>query len=338
MSKDNAINTRIIWVDITKIIACVLVVLGHFFQSMTKASIIPAGNLYEWFNTTIYYFHVPLFFICSGYLYQEYSKVNSLESWKRNIVKKGLALGVPYITFSVATWLLKTLFSGDVNSQIGGLLETLLIHPTAPYWYLYTLFLIFLITPTFSTPKNALIGLTLAFVAKTFVLIFGGLSIYAISTIFINEIWFVIGMCISIFDVQITNKKWQGAITGITFLGLSVAVFITEYQNTIVSFGLGLMACAAVILLVAGFHQKEGRVINFLVNYTMPIFLMHTLFAAPLRTVLLKFGISNPAIHIILGLGISFIGPIAAAWFMRKSIWADFFLYPNRNVQIMKNR
>lgn len=62
------------WVDDVKVIACILVVLGHFFQSMTKANILPANDLYKWFNTTIYYFHVPLFFMCSGYLYQKYSK------------------------------------------------------------------------------------------------------------------------------------------------------------------------------------------------------------------------------------------------------------------------
>lgn len=49
------------WVDYVKVIACVLVVLGHFFQSMVKATIIPDNDLYSWFNKTIYYFHVPLF-------------------------------------------------------------------------------------------------------------------------------------------------------------------------------------------------------------------------------------------------------------------------------------
>jgi hypothetical protein len=54
---------REVWVDNVKIIACILVVLGHFFQSMTKALILPETDLYMWFNQTIYYFHVPLFFV-----------------------------------------------------------------------------------------------------------------------------------------------------------------------------------------------------------------------------------------------------------------------------------
>ena len=53
MSERIAVRTREKWVDDVKVIACILVVLGHFFQSMTKANILPENDLYEWFNTTI---------------------------------------------------------------------------------------------------------------------------------------------------------------------------------------------------------------------------------------------------------------------------------------------
>lgn len=55
---------------------------------MVKATIIPDNDLYSWFNKTIYYFHVPLFFICSGYLYQKYSRIKNILDWKNNIIKK----------------------------------------------------------------------------------------------------------------------------------------------------------------------------------------------------------------------------------------------------------
>ena len=162
------------WVDDVKVIACILVVLGHFFQSMTKANILSSNDLYGWFNTTIYHFHVPLFFICSGYLYQKYSKVNSLKSWKKNVAKKSICLGVPYVTFTTVTWALKKMFSDSVNDQIGGLLDTLLLHPTSPYWYLYALFFIFLVTPTFSNVKRAVMGGIVAMAAKFLIMSCGG--------------------------------------------------------------------------------------------------------------------------------------------------------------------
>ena len=329
MSEQAAVRTREKWVDDVKVIACILVVLGHFFQSMTKANILPENDLYQWFNTTIYYFHVPLFFICSGYLYQKYSKVNDFKSWKKNVAKKALALGVPYVTFTTATWVLKTMFSGSVNDQIGGLGGTLLLHPTAPYWYLYALFFIFLVTPTFSTMKTAVIGLIVAVVAKALVLT-GGTEINVVSTVLANEIWFVLGMSICIFNVQIRGKKLQGTVSSLIFLVLSVVVYTVDIQSLVVSFILGLMACASVILLVADYEDKTGKLMAFLAKYTMPIFLMHTLFAAPLRSVLLKIGIANPAAHVVLGIGISFAGPIIAAWIMKKTKWLEFFLYPNK--------
>lgn len=300
---------------------------------MTKANILPENDLYEWFETTIYYFHVPLFFICSGYLYQKYSKVNNVGSWCRNAQKKALALGVPYLTFSTATWVLKKVFSSSVNDQIGGLGDTLFLHPTAPYWYLYALFFIFLVTPTFSGAKAAAIGLIVALVAKILILTGGGTSIYAISTVLSNEVWFILGMSICAFNVQLKGRRVQGTIIELLFVLLSVLVYTAEINGSAISFAMGILACVAIILMVAGFEDKFGRGMDFLAKYTMPILLMHTLFAAPLRSILMKLGIENAVVHVVLGLGISFAGPIIAAWIMKKTKRLDFFLYPVANIQ-----
>ena len=332
MREKTAVRTREKWVDDVKVIACILVVLGHFFQSMTKANILPENTLYEWFNTTIYYFHVPLFFICSGYLYQKYGKVNSVGSWCKNVAKKALALGVPYATFTTATWVLKKVFSSSVNDQIGGLGDTLFFHPTAPYWYLYALFFIFLVTPTFSSVKAAAVGLIVALAAKVLILT-GGYSVYAVSTVLSNEIWFVLGMSICAFNVQLKGRKVKGTIFGMLFIILSIVVYTVEIGSSVISFAMGLLACVAVILMTAGFEEKFGRGMDFLAKYTMPIFLMHTLFAAPLRSILMKIGIENAVIHVVLGLVISFAGPIIAAWIMKKTKWLEFFLYPNKFIR-----
>lgn len=165
---------RVYWVDYVKVIACVLVVLGHFFQSMIKSGILPANDFYKWFDTTIYYFHVPLFFICSGFLYQKFSRVNSIETWRKNISRKIIALGIPYIIFSLATWILKNVFSGAVNEQSNGLLKTLFFHPLSPYWFLYCLFFLFLIIPTFENIKMAGLILVITIGAKLLICMCGG--------------------------------------------------------------------------------------------------------------------------------------------------------------------
>lgn len=330
---------REIWVDNVKVIACILVVLGHFFMSMVTANVLPDTDLYQWFRETIYYFHVPLFFICSGYLYQKLSKVDDVHSWWKNVLKKALNLGVPYFTFSFATWLLKTVFSSSVNTQIGGLFDTLFIYPTAPYWYLYALFFLFLITPTFRNKSMAVVGLLIALAFKALGIFGGGYGVQAISYVLSNEIWFVIGMCLSVFEFKkylLKRNLITPIATGAIFLLLSVWVYMIGINHGVISFLLGLLACFSVVALMTKIYGNRGQSAAFgvLAKYTMPIFLMHTLFAAPLRTVLFKVGIQKAVIHVVLGIAISFIGPMIAAIIMKKSKWLEFFLYPSKFIKM----
>lgn len=148
----------------------------------------------------------------------------------------------------------------------------------------------------------------------------------------------MLGMSISVFDIEIKGKKIQGVVCGIAFLVLSVCVYVMDVNIPLLSFLLGLLACIAVILLIAGFEDKFGRKMNFLAKYTMPVFLMHTLFAAPVRSVLLKIGITNPVLHVLLGISISFIGPIVAAWIMKKTKWLEFFIYPTKVIMLINTQ
>ena len=330
---------REIWVDNVKVIACILVVLGHFFQSMTKSDVLPANDLYQWFNQTIYYFHVPLFFICSGYLYQKLSVVNDAHSWGRNVLKKIINLGIPYFVFSFATWLLKTVFSSSTNDEIGGVFDTLFLHPTSPYWYLYALFFMFLITPTFRNKTMAIGGLIVALAFKVLGIFWSGYGVQVISYILANEIWFVIGMCLSVFEFKKYLMKRDLVIpiaTGVIFLLLSIWVYLIGINHGVISFLLGLLACFSVVTLMEKIYEnrRQSAAFGTLAKYTMPIFLMHTLFAAPLRTVLFKLGIQNAVLHVILGIAISFIGPMIAGIIMKKSKWLEFFLYPGKFIKM----
>lgn len=315
-----------------------MVVLGHFFQSMTQANVLSANDLYQWFNQTIYYFHVPLFFICSGYLYQKLSVVNDVHNWGRNVLKKLLVLGIPYFTFSLTTWVLKTLFSSSVNSEIGGLGNTLFLHPTSPYWYLYALFFLFLITPTFCNKTMAVDGLIVALIFKVLGIFGADNGVQVISYILSNEIWFIIGMCLSVFEFKKRLRKKNliiPVVLGMLFLLLSIWVHMIGIKDGFMSFLLGLLACCSVVIVIEKIYENRSQSVVFdtLAQYTMPIFLMHTLFAAPLRTVLFKLGIQNAIIHVVLGITISFIGPMIATVIMKKSKWLELFLYPGKFIK-----
>ena len=331
-------EAREVWIDSVKILACVLVVLGHFFQSMAEAGVIQKGYIYGWFIQTIYFFHVPLFFICSGYLYQKLTIVNSMKTWTKNILKKVLALGVPYFFFSTVTWLLKNLFSNTVNHMADhGLMDSLLFCPLSPYWYLYALFFLFLMTPTLKTDRMAVICIIFSIIMKIIKGPIGDRVDYIpqfISYILGQEVWFVFGMSISYFNlnkIMAKRQKW-GAGIGIIFILLSIFIYATNFMFNGLDFLMGFLACVAVLMILMSV-KKTGFVSRFS-QYTLPVYVMHTICAAALRSIFFAAGVHNLAIHIVFGIGISFFGPIIAAEIMKRIWKLDFLLYPGKYVKM----
>ena len=331
-------KVREVWVDNVKVIACLLVVLGHFFQSMTKSNIMETNYVIEWYEKTIYYFHVPLFFICSGYLYMKLTKISTLNDWITNIFKKLMNLGIPYFIFSTVTLLIKGMFSSAVNVKEKGILETLFIEPTAPYWYLYVLFFIFLITPVFKSKKDVTIGIYIALIMKILSIYLESNNIhyiYFIDKLISNEIWFVLGMFI--YKHEITKKlNKKTSMLFLLFLALSIFVFIYLDNYFVSAFLLGLIACISIISIIYRkfINNQQSKLFKILAKYTLPIFLMHTIFAAAIRILLLKMGINNWFIHCSFGLVISIVGPILAAQIMNRCKWTIFILYPNKILRI----
>lgn len=74
----------------------------------------------------------------------------------------------------------------------------------------------------------SLCGLCAA-IALKFINIFGGYSVYAVSSVMENEIWFVMGMCLNYMAGKKVKKKDMillGNILGIAFLGGSIVISV----------------------------------------------------------------------------------------------------------------
>jgi len=72
------------WIDIAKAIGIIAVVLGH------------GGH--ELAHHYTYWFHMPLFFILSGFLYKPLDSLGDLTNWIR---KRAVRLLLPYLTFGI---------------------------------------------------------------------------------------------------------------------------------------------------------------------------------------------------------------------------------------------
>lgn len=329
-------KTRYYWVDNVKAVALIFIVIGHIWQSFVKSGLVGDTPFYECFNQVIYYFHVQLFFICSGFLYQQNTKTQNFKSYSKNILKKLLAFGVPFVVFVTATYILKFIFADSVNTQNLSIYESFFIIPTAPYWFLYALFFLFLVSPIIKSKADGIGRIVLSIALYFLSYVNMGFLPGAINTIVkyicLNLVWFVLGMAVSYFDIEKLFKKWH-----IVFFvaGCTVASF-GYFYDCIANLLYGLLCCEGLLFFIGACSkgkEKQGKIFAFITKYSMPIFLMHTICAAGMRSVLFKIGITNTPIHIVVGVLASIFLPVIAIKIMEK-IKLDFVVYPTKYIKI----
>lgn len=332
------LDSRVDYIDNIKALACALVAIGHFVMSMDASNILSYNVVTEWFKDTIYLFHVNLFFICSGFLYIFSLNQKNNYHYFSFVMKKLLALGIPYFFFTAVTVLLKNVAGDAVNTKANGLLYTLFIEPTPPYWYLYVLFFLFLIIPPLKSKKSINLVLAISLVLKIIAAfdILSNVNLpYFVTGIMNNSIWFVLGMALCIYKYR---PKKSYMITGLViftiFILLSIVKYHFGFENKPLAFLLALAAVISIFMMFSSSNIKRGKITEFLIKYNMPVFLMHTIFAAGVRVVLMKIGINQWYIHIPVGLIITFIGPAIAAIIMHKTKFLEIFIYPTRVIKI----
>lgn len=344
MNETNAIKTRYTWVDNIKFACCILVVLGHTFMGLAESGIIEKSLAYNLLTQSVYTFHVPLFFVCSGFLYQKSDRVHSVKSWGKNVLDKLLNLGVPYAVFTIITVVFKTVFSDSVNNPSGNLLKTLFLAPVAPYWYLYALFLLFLFIPCLKSKKQATALFFTAFAARIVYLLCVDHSValpYVLYSMFCRMIWFVIGMCLAfdIFDLKALYSKAVMILFGLTAIGMSIYYYRELYLNQTVQYIIGMLFVISIIILSQNLHFGFIDKVSFKFNeYFMPVYVMHTIFSAGVRILLLKSGVENFAVHLVCGLAAGFLLPAAIYEIAKKIPPLLFFIYPKKAILKMKRK
>lgn len=190
-----------------------------------------------------------------------------------------------------------------------------------------------MITPIFVTKKQAAIGflcaLFLFFVDFSDTLV---KSIYAITQTSHQIIWFIIGMCISVWKVpNRCASLWWCGIGFAAFFAFVMMSFATTKYSRVTELGMGILGCSGILLMISNikFVSCFEYIVGILAKYTMPIFLMHTIFAAGIRTILLKCRIDHIYAHVLFGITVSLLGPIITSIIMERCR-LDFVIYPRK--------
>ncbi len=138
-------GTRIKWVDACKGFGILLVVMGHMVKGYTEAGLFQEHQLaLDRIEHTIYAFHMPLFFILSGFVFY---KVYCEKYGERKTAfhDQTMNLVCVYVLFSVllfsAKWTARSLFDIRMNDEprTKDLIGIIMPQQGVLYWYLWVL-------------------------------------------------------------------------------------------------------------------------------------------------------------------------------------------------------
>ena len=251
--KNNTINYYH-WVDIYKGLGIVFVVLGHVFYD---------NYIGQW----IYSFHMPMFFILSGYL--SYGKpwggVNKLKS-----------LLVPFVEFRI----ILVVYWYVIESRFREL-------DLGPIWFLICLFFVYEITfPLCSFIKNKYYLFAWFVLYIVFFYLGKTLHIYNCILVWLNSsVWIIIGM---IYKFIISEKLFKNCfkrnklsilvLLFVSFLAPiingRVSIYSNETNNFILYLVLGLIG-SYLIYNISFYIICENRFIEYVGKYSIIILAFH---------------------------------------------------------------
>lgn len=286
MVKSTLINKSIFdWVLVAKGIGIVLVVVGHFY---------PDESPEYWceIRKIIYTFHMPLFFLLSGYLFDQtkYSYVELIKVKINRLIFPFLSIAVIFFLIKYVTGMFFLLKFPVKNNSV----LLLFIDPVNSYmpllWFLYTLFLIFLFySPIKKIVRNDYIILILFI----FINIFIGTNYPVVDKVLINIPFFILGIIlrsyIKIKGNIISGNYFHAVLFLLLFFLIYIVSVVTTFGDQIdrsLKIILGAIGSLCIIniscMITSKFNKLsvKTKLLKKIGLHSMTIYLFHTLFVS----------------------------------------------------------
>jgi fucose 4-O-acetylase-like acetyltransferase len=310
-------QTRNAWVDYAKAIGIILVVYGHVARGVFNAGLPMDGYWFALVDSIIYSFHMPLFFFLSGlFFYDSLQQRGSVGL----ITTKIDTIVYPFIVWSLLQGGCEVALSTYTNGQVS-LAEVLAFawQPRAQFWFLHTLFLIFVLCTCVYAKVARHYFLPVLLLFALLYLLQQQFALNALVNLLLaNAVFFALGVWFN--EVKGFFEVWCRQLMllfGSLFL-LGQYVFHIGLGLNYQLGGPGVLALATIsIAFVTTLSMCLGRLrLNALLLIgasSMSIYLMHILAGSGVRIVLDKLlGIDALAVHLLLGTLLGIAGPLLA--------------------------
>ena len=292
-------------IDTLRGFACILLVAYHVIGPFPDSGLNVQNGVLKDVNELLYYIRMPIFTFLSGFVYAW----RPFESgWKTFVSGKIRRLIVPML-FVGTLFALVQIVTPGTNS---GVTNWLFLHllPVAHYWFIESLFLLFLLLiplEHFRVLHNK----------KSFALIFVIAAILYVTnagtpwlsiagTIYLFP-YFLAGLYCSRFPMQFNNQKALGYLL-LTALMLFLLFYGQQYggqRRSLNALIIGTTFCTALL-----FTNVKSTFLASIGIYSYSIYLFHVFFTAASRIFFRKIGVTDIWWLFILGLVFGLIGPI----------------------------
>ena len=312
---------QIIWLDILRIWAVLLIVVLHSTLANEKNSLF--GDFFVFFND-VFSCRMPLFFFVSGFLLF-YTKIKNNSSYSIALKTRVPRVLYPYVFITVVVLVAKFLFSSYVERPVSiSFFEFIgyFIYPhTSPWtnlWFLNVILIYFLLYPLIKKSLETWYGIAICLIIAVLLNIFFPKKtlILDLASVAVCFIYFYSGVVFAKFNLISLLKKHTLLIGGISAVAFVVSFLlkIGITQNL-----LGIILCTYLSLFCA---EKFPAIFSSFRQYYYQIYLFGVFFQIPIS--ILYHRTSNLILLIGLSILSVFIGiyaPVFVGKLIKKINW-----------------
>ena len=327
---------RNILVDRLKGYACFLVLFGHVIRGIRTAGI-PIPRIFEGMELFIWSFHVALFLFLSGVVYHMTGEWNHHQTKQGFLFHKMLNLGIPYIVFS-AVYIIINSFVGETNTQLS-IIDILLIWktPIAQYWFLYALFFLFCIWVISSgILKNWQITIYTFIIGYGVPLLGGTLGSFGV--VFYSALAFGVGTFVNFHILTKSNTSIKCLVVLLHLVFAVGFILMKKIEAPLIKEFMMLFGIFASIQWISMLQNLKliAKFLELMNRYSFQTYLLHTIFTAGIRIILLRLNITQWWIHISVGTVCGIAFSVLAAIIATKVRFLNFFFFPTKSLRKRK--
>ena len=149
---------------------------------------------------------------------------------------------------------------------------------------------------------------------------------------FYSYLAFGIGTFVSFSDLTKVKEWFKWLVVALHLAAGVVFVYLNMIESPAVKELMMLLGIYASILLISVLQNVKiiSKSLEFINKYSLQIYLLHTIFTAGIRIVLMRLGIVQWWIHVPVGTVCGIVFSVLAAVIAKKLGFLNFFFFPTK--------